>query len=84
MQFEVLAKDGSARRGKLALPHGALPGYVPFVGQVVGLQVFVTDGDGGTSPAELMWSARWPHGPDGITWRLADLGRLVFADAPPE
>jgi hypothetical protein len=69
---------------ELALPRGALPGYVPFVGQVVGLQVFVTDGDGGPAASELMWSARWPHGPDGIAWRLADTGRLVLVDAPPE
>ena len=71
-------------RFELALPHGTLPGYVPFVGQVVGLQVFVTDADGGPSPTALMWSARWPHGPDGLSWRLADTGRLVFADARPE
>jgi hypothetical protein len=71
-------------RFELALPRGALPGYVPFVGQVVGLQVFVTDADGAPAAAALMWSARWPYGPDGLAWRLADTGRLAFADAPPE
>jgi hypothetical protein len=71
-------------RFELAVPRAGLPGYVPFVGQVVGLQVFVTDGDGGPAPSELMWSACWPHGPDGLEWRFAELGRLVLVDAPPD
>src|SRR5690349_22018321 len=31
MQFEVLAKDGAARRGKLTLPHGVVdtPAFMP-------------------------------------------------------
>ncbi|MBI4541663.1 MAG: hypothetical protein HY705_01395 [Gemmatimonadetes bacterium] len=69
-------------RFEVALPRSALPGYVPFVGQVAGMQVFVTDGDGEASATELMWSARWPYAADGIEWRLAELGQLLFVDAP--
>ncbi len=65
-----------------AIPRGQLPGYVPFAGQVAGLQVFVTDGDGDRTATELMWSARWPYSADGIEWRLAELAHLVFVDAP--
>jgi len=65
-----------------AIPRAALPGYVPFVGQVAGLQVFVTDGDGEPAATELMWAARWPYGSDGIEWRLAELALLLFLDAP--
>lgn len=67
---------------EVALPREALPGYVPFAGQVAGLQVFLTDGDGERTATELMWTARWPYGADGIEWRLAELGRLLFVDAP--
>ena len=67
---------------ELALPRAALPGYVPFVGQVTGLQVFVTDGDGEPTATELMWSARWPYSSDGIEWRLAELATLLFTDGP--
>ncbi len=67
---------------EVAIPRAALPGYVPFVGQVSGLQVFVTDGDGETSATELMWSAKWPYSADGIEWRLAELAHLLFVDAP--
>jgi hypothetical protein len=66
-----------------AIPRAALPGFVPFAGQKAGMQVFVTDGDGGRSPSELMWSARWPYTSDGIEWRLAELAQLLFVDAPP-
>ena len=65
-----------------AIPRAALPGYVPFVGQVAGLQVFVTDGDGDRTATELMWSAKWPYTADGIEWRLAELATLLFVDAP--
>jgi hypothetical protein len=65
-----------------AIPRAALPGYVPFPGQVAGLQVFVTDGDAERAATELMWTARWPYGADGIEWRLAELGVLLFVDAP--
>ena len=65
-----------------AIPRAALPGYVPFVGQVAGLQVFLTDGDGDRTATELMWSARWPYGADGLEWRLAELGTLLFTDGP--
>ena len=65
-----------------AIPRAALPGYVPFVGQVSGLQVFVTDGDGERTATELMWSAKWPYTADGIEWRLAELGTLLYVDAP--
>ena len=64
------------------IPRAALPGYVPFVGQVAGLQVFVTDGDGDRTATELMWSAKWPYTADGIEWRLAELATLLFVDAP--
>jgi hypothetical protein len=67
---------------EVAIPREQLPGYLPFVGQVVGLQVFVTDGDGEASATELMWSARWPYAADGIEWRLAELARLLLVDAP--
>jgi len=63
-----------------AIPRAALPGYVPFVGQVAGMQVFVTDGDGESSSTELMWSAQWPYA-DGIAWHLAEMGHLLFTDA---
>jgi hypothetical protein len=65
-----------------AIPREQLAGFLPFVGQVVGLQVFVTDGDGEASATELMWSARWPYTADGIEWRLAELARLLLVDAP--
>ena len=65
-----------------AIPRAALPGYVPFVGQAAGLQVFVTDGDGERTATELMWSAKWPYTADGIEWRLAELATLLFVDAP--
>jgi hypothetical protein len=67
---------------EVSVPRAALPGYVPFVGQVTGLQVFVTDGDGESSATELMWSAKWPYTADGIEWRLAELAHLLFVDAP--
>lgn len=66
---------------EVAIPRRALPGFVPFVGQVAGMQVFVTDGDGEASATELMWTAKWPYTADGIAWRLAELGHLVFTDA---
>jgi hypothetical protein len=69
---------------EVSVPRAALPGYVPFVGQVSGLQVFVTDGDGESSATELMWSAKWPYTADGIEWRLAELAHLLFVDAPPQ
>jgi hypothetical protein len=65
-----------------AIPRDQLPGYAPFVGQVTGLQVFVTDGDGEPTATELMWAARWPYGSEGIEWRLAELALLLFVDAP--
>jgi hypothetical protein len=67
---------------EVAVPRAALPGFVPFVGQVAGLQVFVTDGDGERTATELMWTAPWPYGADGIEWRLAELAHLLFVDAP--
>jgi hypothetical protein len=67
---------------EVALPASGLPGFVPFVGQVAGLQVFVTDGDNDGRVAELMWAGRWPYNADGIQWRLAELARLLFVDAP--
>ena len=67
---------------EVALPRSALPGYVPFVGQVSGLQAFVTDGDAEPTATELMWTARWPYSADGIEWRLAELALLLFVDAP--
>jgi hypothetical protein len=66
---------------EVAIPKSALPGFVPFVGQAAGLQIFVTDGDGERSATEVMWSARWPYTADGIEWRLAELGHLLFTDA---
>ena len=78
------SRTAAGWRFELALPRAELPGYLPFVGQVVGLQVFATDGDGAASVSAVMWSARWPWGPDGVQWRLAELGRLVLVDAPPE
>ncbi len=65
-----------------AIPRGALPGYVPFVGQVAGLQAFITDGDGEKTATELMWSAKWPYTADGLEWHLAELATLLFVDAP--
>lgn len=65
-----------------ALPRSQLPGYAPFAGQVAGLQLFVTDGDGEPTATELMWTARWPYGSEGIEWRLAELALLLFVDAP--
>ena len=67
---------------ELSLPRSTLPGYLPFVGQVAGLQAFVTDGDGEATATELMWSARWPYSADGIEWRLAELARILFVDGP--
>jgi len=67
---------------ELSLPRSTLTGYLPFVGQVAGLQAFVTDGDGEATATELMWSARWPYSADGIEWRLAELARILFVDGP--
>jgi hypothetical protein len=67
---------------EVAIPRSELPGYVPFVGQVAGMQVFVTDGDGEATATELMWTAKWPYTADGIEWRLAELAKLLFIDAP--
>lgn len=67
---------------EVAIPRSQLPGYVPFVGQVAGMQVFITDGDGEATATELMWTAKWPYSADGIEWRLAELAHLLFVDAP--
>ncbi len=67
---------------EVAIPRAQLPGYAPFAGQVAGLQVFVTDGDGEPTATELMWAARWPYSSEGIEWRLAELALLLFVDAP--
>jgi hypothetical protein len=75
-------RTGTGWAFEVAIPRGSLPGFVPFVGQKAGLQVFVTDGDGEGSASELMWTARWPYTADGIEWRLAELAHLLFVDAP--
>jgi hypothetical protein len=65
---------------EVAIPKGELPQLGLFVGAVSGLQVFITDVDGGP-PTELMWHGHWPYGDDGLEWHLGDLGRLIFVDA---
>ena len=64
-----------------ALPASALPEYSPFVGHAAGLQVFLSDGDGGEALSELVWSHDWGRD-GGLQWQLWRMGRLLFADAP--
>lgn len=65
------------------IPASELPEFVPFEAQVAGLQLFVSDGDGGQPLTELMWSHAWGHTPDGgLAWELSRMGRLVFTGTP--
>jgi hypothetical protein len=66
-----------------SIPLRELPRLGAFVGSVAGLQLFFTDGDGAGAASELMWHGRWPFGGDGLSWRLFDMGRLVFVDEQP-
>ncbi len=65
-----------------SIPLRELPRLGGFVGSVAGFQLFVTDGDGRGAASELMWHGRWPFDGGGLSWRLADMGRLVFVDEP--
>ena len=66
-----------------AIPMRELPRLGAFVGSVSGFNLFFTDGDGRGAASELMWHGRWPFGSGGLSWHLADMGRLVLVDEPP-
>lgn len=68
---------------EMRVPWSGLPEARPFVGAVFGLQVFVSDGDGGGGLTEIMWSARWGYSADaGLAWELWRMGRLVLVGQP--
>lgn len=68
---------------ELRVPWSGLPEARPFVGAVIGLQIFVSDGDGDGSLTELMWSDRWGWSPvAGLSWELWKMGKLVLTGEP--
>jgi hypothetical protein len=68
---------------EMRVPWAELPEARPFVGAVFGLQIFVSDGDGGGRLTEIMWSDRWSYSSDaGLSWELWKMGRLVLTGAP--
>jgi hypothetical protein len=70
---------------ELAVPWARLPEARPFVGAVLGLQVFVSDGDGGGRLTEIMWSDGWGYSADaGLHWELWKMGKLVLTGEPLE
>lgn len=70
---------------EMRVPWTALPEGRPFVGAVLGLQAFVSDGDGGGWLTEVMWSDEWGWSPDGgLEWEIWRLGRLVLTGGPAE
>jgi hypothetical protein len=70
---------------EMRVPWSELPEARPFVGAVIGLQVFVSDGDGGGRLTEIMWSESWSWSLDsGLAWELWKLGRLVLTGEPLE
>ena len=63
----------------MRVPWAELPEARPFVGAVFGLQLFVSDGDGGGGLTEIMWSDGWAYTADaGLHWELWKMGRLVL------
>lgn len=70
---------------EMRVPWSELPEARPFIGAVMGMQVFVSDGDGGGQLNELMWSARWAWGREsGLAWELWRMGKLVLTGLPLE
>lgn len=68
---------------ELAVPWAHLPEARPFIGAVLGMQVFVSDGDGGGRLTEIMWSDRWGFTADaGLQWELWKMGKLVLTGEP--
>ena len=68
---------------EMRVPWSELPEARPFIGAVIGLQVFVSDGDGGGRLTEIMWSERWGYSADGgLEWELWKMGALVLTGAP--
>lgn len=64
---------------ELQVPWSELPEAQPFVGAVLGMQVFVSDGDGLPLLTEVMWSERWGYSLDaGLSWELWKMGELVL------
>jgi hypothetical protein len=76
------ARTGDGYRFEMSLPVASLSGLVPFVGKVVGFDMFVTDGDGESQTTEIMWANRWPYDSGGIYWQWWQLDRLIFSDYP--
>ncbi len=67
---------------EMQVPWAELPEARPFVGAVFGLQLFVSDGDGGGGLTEIMWSDRWAYTADaGLHWELWKMGRLILTGA---
>ncbi len=68
---------------ELRVPWSGLPEARPFVGAVLGLQIFVSDGDAEGGLTEIMWSDRWSWSPDaGLAWELWKMGKLVLTGVP--
>ena len=68
---------------EMRVPWSELPEAQPFVGAVFGMQVFLSDGDGGGRLTEIMWSERWGHSPEtGLMWELWKMGVLVLTGEP--
>jgi hypothetical protein len=68
---------------EMRIPWAGLPEARPFVGAVFGLQLFVSDGDGGGRLTEIMWSDRWGYSSEaGLSWELWKMGRLALTGTP--
>jgi hypothetical protein len=78
----VARRTDDGYRFEMSLPVKSLPELIPYVGKVVGFDLFVTDGDGEAEVTEIMWANRWQYDSGGIYWQWWKLDRLVFADTP--
>jgi hypothetical protein len=68
---------------EMRVPWAELPEARPFVGAVLGMQVFLSDGDGTGRLTEIMWSERWGYSRDtGLLWELWKMGALVLTGKP--
>lgn len=68
---------------EMRVPWVELPEAQPFVGAVLGMQVFLSDGDGTGRLTEIMWSERWGYSWEGgLQWELWKMGKLVLTGEP--
>lgn len=68
---------------EMRVPWSGLPEAEPYVGAVLGMQVFASDGDGIPLLTEIMWSERWGYSLDaGLSWELWKMGNLVLTGEP--